>query len=171
MRANLVTAAVEGCLLGFRSGYAGTCRAKYDAKASSQILVFSLAKSVASKKPPSAKVNTAPVCSEQPTAPMRKQWMAGVCRHGPTPPGPGCPALEAGQGHAVQFSLLRCVFYCVALLAYLVAPCGRGAQLGERWPRHGMDGWIGFRCVSFFVLALGSRYMNGVLFFLKRVSL
>ena len=40
MRANLVTAAVEGCLLGFRSGYAGTCRAKHDAKASSQVRVF-----------------------------------------------------------------------------------------------------------------------------------
>ena len=110
MRANLVTAAVEGCLLGFRSGYAGTCRAKYDGKASSQILVFPLAKSVASKKPPSAKVNTAPVCSEQPTAPMRKQWMEGVCRHGPTPPGPGCPALEAGQGHALHFTSLCSVF-------------------------------------------------------------
>ena len=104
MRANLVTAAVEGCLLGFRSGYAGTCRAKYDAKASSQILVFPLAKSVASKKPPSAKLNKAPMGSEQPTAPMRKQWMDGVCRHGPTPPGPGCPALEAGQGHALHFT-------------------------------------------------------------------
>ena len=102
MRANLVTAAVEGCLLGFRSGYARTCRAKYDAKASSQILVFPLAKSVASKKPPSDRADKTPVGSEQPTAPMRKQRMEGVCRHGPTPPGPGCPALEAGQGQAVQ---------------------------------------------------------------------
>ena len=120
MRANLVTAAVEGCLLGFRSGYAGTCRAKYDAKASSQILVFPLAKSVASKKPPSAKVNKAPVCSEQPTAPMREQWMAGVCRHGPTPPGPGCPALEAGQGQALHFTSLCSVFFvfhCVSKIS------------------------------------------------------
>ena len=112
MRANLVTAAVEGCLLGFRSGYAGTCRAKHDAKVSSQSRFSHRPKAL---RPRSHRVLkcTRHRCavSNRPRPCENNGWQEYVAMDQPLP-ARGVPLWK--QARATHFTSLHCVlcFLC-----------------------------------------------------------